>query len=364
MFMDARIGKIIVGLALGLPLCLGLSPPAVANNVSNLTEDERNTIQVANAASPFVVYVHNIQKVVDFFYNTHEVQAGTGTGFIWDDKGHVVTNFHVIRDSSKVSVLIRDGKMVPAKVVGADPNKDVAVLKLESTKDLPMIKQSPALGVADSSKLIVGQKTIAIGNPFGLDRTVTTGVISAVGRQVPGVAGVTIRDMIQTDASINPGNSGGPLLNSAGELIGMNTVIYSRTGSSAGIGFAVPSNTIRRTVEQIIKNGRVIQPGIGFQRIDDSIAAQLGVKGVIVAEVIKGTPAAKAGLRGTSRSSYGQIHLGDVIVEVEGEKVENYDDLYTILEKRKIGDEVEIGYLREGRKRRAKIKLVDLQSSH
>ncbi len=333
---------------------------AQANNTSKLTEDERNTIQIFNDYSPFVVYVYNFQKVVDLFSNVHEVEAGSGTGFLWDDQGHVVTNFHVIQQSTKLSVSLNGGKSVPAKIVGVEPAKDIAVLKLESTQDLPPMKKYPAISLADSSKLIVGQKTLAIGNPFGLDRTLTTGVISALGRQVPGVAGVTIRDMVQTDASINPGNSGGPLLNSSGELVGMNTAIYSRTGSSAGIGFAVPSNTVRRTVEQIIKFGRVIQPGLGFHRIDDSVANRLGIQGVIVAEVIPNSPAARAGLRGTARAPSGQIRLGDVITEVDGTKVEKFDDLYGALEKRKVGDEVNVTYIREERKRTVKVKLVDL----
>lgn len=336
--------------------------PAIANTTSALLEDEQNTISIFNKTSPFVIYVHNIQQVVDFFYNAHEVQAGTGSGFLWDDKGHVVTNFHVIQDSNKLAVSFGEGKTIPATVVGVDPRKDIAVLKLESLKDVPAVKSTPAIPLADSSKLLVGQKAIAIGNPFGLDRTITRGIISAIGRSVPGVGGVKIRDMVQTDASINPGNSGGPLINSSGELIGMNTVIFSQSGSSAGVGFAVPSNTIRRTVEQILRSGRVVQPGLGFERIDDHVAAQLGIKGLIIARVVKNTPAAKAGFRGTTRDRFGQINLGDIIVALDGKKVENYDDFYNILEKKKLGDEVEVTYLRgDEKKRKVTVKLVDVE---
>lgn len=354
--------RLIPSVSFAFAVLFFLSSPLLARSqdLSGLLEYERNTVQVFNQASPFVVYVHNIQRVQDFFLNTYEVQAGTGSGFIWDDKGHIVTNFHVVQEARKISISIGEGKTVTATLIGAEPRKDIAVLKLDSLKEMPKFKDGLGLPVADSSKLLVGQKAIAIGNPFGLDRTLTTGVISALGRQVPGVGGVTIRDMIQTDASINPGNSGGPLINSKGELIGMNTVIYSRSGASAGIGFAVPANTIKRVVDQIIKNGRVIQPGLGIHRLPDQVGQRIGVEGVIVAEVLKGTPAAAAGLRGTMRSANGDIRLGDVIIEVAGSPVKNYDDLYNAIEGKRVGEEVSVTYLREKKKRTAKIRLVDV----
>lgn len=331
--------------------------PAEANA---LLEYERNTISVFNQVSPYVIFVNNIQRVQDFLFNSYEVPAGAGTGFIWDDKGHIVTNFHVVQGAKKISITIQGGKSVGATVVGVEPRKDIAVLKLDSVKELPPIRSNPPITIADSSKLQVGQKALAIGNPFGLDRTLTTGVISALGRQVPGIGGVTIRDMVQTDASINPGNSGGPLLDSSGHLIGMNSVIYSGSGSSAGIGFAVPSNTIKRVVEQLIKHGRIVQPGLGVHRLPDDISQRLGVQGVIVAEVLPNTPAAKSGMRGTTRMRSGEIQLGDIIVDVDGKKVKSYDDLYNALEGRKVGDDVDVVYLRDQQRRTVKIRLVDV----
>lgn len=350
--------------SLGLKSLLILSPLFLVVTESRaqdpgLLEYERNTINIFNQASPYVIFVNNIQRVQDFF-NTYEVPAGAGTGFVWDDKGHIVTNFHVVQGARKISVSIQGGKSIPATVVGVEPRKDIAVLKVDNVKDMPPIKSSTAIPIADSSKIVVGQKAIAIGNPFGLDRSLTTGVVSAMGRQVPGAGGVTIRDMIQTDASINPGNSGGPLLNSKGELIGMNSMIYSGSGSSAGIGFAVPSNTIKRIVDQLIKFGRVVQPGLGVHRLPDEMAARLGIEGLIIAEVLPNTSAFKAGLRGTSRLRTGEIQLGDVITEVGGKKVKNYDDLYNSLEGKKVGEEVDVNYQRDGRSRSTKIKLVDV----
>lgn len=209
-------------------------------------------------------------------------------------------------------------------------------------------------------RFLVGQKAIAIGNPFGLDHTLTVGSVSAIGRSMQSVGGVTIRDMIQTDAAINPGNSGGPLLDNRGFLLGINTAIYSQSGSSAGIGFAVPSNTVERVVEQIIKFGKVIQPGIGIQRLEDSIARYLGIEGVIIGKVAKDSPAAKAGLRGTQRSVYGEISLGDIIVGLDGKKVRNYDDLYNALEHKKAGESVDIKLIRNNKVMTKKVQLISM----
>jgi len=328
-----------------------------------LLEDERNTVKVFENSAQYVVFVHRIQHVTDVFRETHEVQTGTGSAFLWDDQGHVVTNYHLIRDAGKIAITLKKGKTVPAKILGADPRKDIAVLKLYSTEALPKFNNDTSYEIADSSKLIVGQKTIAIGNPFGLDRTLTTGIISALGREIPGYRGMTIRDMIQTDASINPGNSGGPLLNSRGELIGMNTAIFSTTGSSAGIGFAVPSNSIKRIVTQIIKHGRVIQPGLGINTIADRVAVQLNIKGVIIADVIPGGPAAKVGMRGTTRDNRGKVHIGDVIIGINAQTIRSYDDLVTILEKQKVGQKVEVKYLRKGEPRAVILNLIDVTST-
>ena len=215
--------------------------------------------------------------------------------------------------------------------------------------------------MANSSKLFVGQKTIAIGSPFGFDHTLTTGVISARQRSIMGVGSVTIHDMIQTDASINPGNSGGPLLNSSGELIGMNTVIVSKSGSSSGVGFAVPANTIKRIVNQIIKYGRVRRPGFGFVAVPEDISRRLGVKsGLLVGSVKEGSEAQKAGLRSTLVNRRGQVNLGDIIVGVEDNKVRNFDELYNSLDKKEIGDVVSVRVYRNGKVVSLRIKLMDV----
>jgi len=312
------------------------------NFPAHLLPSEKNNIQIFKQLSPLVVHVNNLRyQRQQFSLDISKVRAGEGSGFVWDSKGHIVTNYHVIRGAQEVTVSFKDGTTSSAKVIGIDPRKDIALIKVDlkdkSIKDFP---------IADSSKLLVGQKTIAIGNPFGLDQTLTIGVISALGRQFPSqIHGVTIRDMIQTDASINPGNSGGPLLDSRGYLIGMNTAIISRSGASNGIGFAVPSNTIKRIVSQIIKHGKVIQPAIGVQLLDDRIAQEIGIIGVIVAEVLRGTPAAKSGLKGTKKNRYGSILLGDIIVKLDNQEIKSYDDVYNYLEKKQVGEFVEVTYI-------------------
>lgn len=346
-----------------LPLFVILLPSARADkpvpvSYQDLLPNERNSIEVFRKAAPKVVFVHNLRYVSSMFsYDTEEVQQGTGSGFIWDRKGHVVTNYHVIQHADAISITLQDGTQHKAKIIGVEPRKDIAVLKISINKKV----ESPfSSQLTDSSTLLVGQKTIAIGNPFGLDHTFTSGSISALARSMKSIGGVTIRDMIQTDAAINPGNSGGPLLDSRGFLIGMNTAIYSKSGSSAGIGFAVPANTIERVVNQIIRYGKVIQPGIGITRLDDSIAHYLGVKGVIVGETLAGSPARRAGLRGTLRDRYGRIRLGDIIVGIDKHRVDSYDDLYNALEKYKVGAQVKVHYKRDGRLRKALLTLSEL----
>jgi S1-C subfamily serine protease len=319
-------------------------------------EDERNTISVFRAASPSTVYVTQTRVVMDDFGGTlEEVPAGSGSGFVWDKQGHVVTNYHVVEKAKSVLVTFQDQKTYQAQVVGVEPRKDIAVLKV----DAPVEVQFP-ISVPKHVALEVGQKTIAIGNPFGLDHTLTTGVISAVGRQVQGIGNVTIRDMIQTDAAINPGNSGGPLLDSSGELIGMNTMIFSRTGSSAGIGFAVPANTISRVVPQIIKNGKADQLGIGVN-VDplQQIERRFGIRGVVVRAVVPGSPAEHAGLKGMSRTPQGFM-LGDVIVAIDTQTVDNFDDLYSALDIHKPGDKVDVKVQRGDSSLTAKVEVIVL----
>ena len=324
-----------------------------------LLPDEQNTISVFKEASPDVVYVHRIKKIVNPYFDVMQIHAGTGSGFIWDKDGHIVTNYHVIRKAGDLAVTLGNGRTVRAKIVGVEPRKDIAVLKLIGRSAQQYLQKLTPIPIANSSGLQVGQKALAIGNPFGLDRTLTTGIISALGRRVPGAGGVRIYNMIQTDASVNPGNSGGPLLNSSGELIGMNTMIYSRSGTSAGIGFAVPANTITRVVNQLIRYGRAVQPGFGVHLLDDQIADQVGAPGVIIGDVIKGTPAEVAGLRGTIRQRNGQIRFGDVITAIDNQKVKNYGDLYNILERKPIGATLRISIERDGRPMSLHIRTID-----
>lgn len=342
-----------------LTCCLSL--PSFAGKLDGMLPSERNTIDVFQKTSPKVVYVHRMKSVPTRSHQPSKmVQSGTGSGIIWDNQGHIVTNFHVIKGADHFSITI--GNMtVPAKVIGAEPRKDIAVLQLSSSKAIAALKSFKPLEIGHTHDLIVGQKAMAIGNPFGFDHSLTIGVISALGRQVPGVGGVTIHDMIQTDASINPGNSGGPLLDSAGRLIGLNTLIFSQSGASAGVGFAVPADDIVRTVTQIVAHGRVQLAGIGIQPVEPKIAARYGVKqGILIADVLKNTPALAAGLRKTHRSNMGRMILGDVIVGVNGHPVQNYDALYNLLNGMKVGENITLTVVRDGQRIYHRIKTIDV----
>jgi len=303
-------------------------------------EDERNTITVFRETAASAVFVTQKQVMVDYWAGQAvEVPAGSGSGFIWDDQGHVVTNFHVVQNARSLTVTLQDQSTHEAVLRGVEPRKDIAVLKI----DVPKEKLVP-IRLRDSKKqaLEVGQKTIAIGNPFGLDHTLTVGVVSALGRSVDGVGGVTIRDMVQTDAAINPGNSGGPLLDSGGCLIGMNTAIFSKSGVSAGVGFAVPASTIQRVVPQIIRTGRAEQVGLGIRiDVEQRIERRTGIRGVVVLGVQPGSPAEKAGVKGIERTIRGAV-LGDIIVGIEGKPIADYDDFYNALDAHQAGDKVKL----------------------
>ena len=306
------------------------------------TEDEANTISIFKAAGASAAFVTQTRAVFDYFAGRVEVPAGSGSGFVWDEAGHVVTNYHVVHEAQSLTVTLQDHSSHDAKVVGIEPRKDIAVLKIDAPKDKLHPISKPQLG----ELIEVGQKTIAIGNPFGLDQTLTVGVVSALGRQVDGIGGVTIRDMIQTDAAINPGNSGGPLLDSQGRLLGMNTAIYSKSGTSAGVGFAVPANTILRVVPQIIRTGHAEQVGLGVRVDNDQrIERRLGVEGVAIISVQKGSPAEAAGLKGMTLARDG-IVPGDIIVGINNERIKSYDDLYNELDKYHAGDKVNVRVLR------------------
>jgi S1-C subfamily serine protease len=321
------------------------------------TNDEANTIEVFKRASPSVVYITNSRLVRQSLFNLNpqEVPQGTGSGFVWDNNGYIVTNFHVIQNASRVTVTLQDGTAWDAALVGVEPDKDLAVLQIEA----PEAQLSP-LELGDSSLLEVGRKVIAIGNPFGLDTTLTVGVVSALGREINAVTRRQIRDVIQTDAAINPGNSGGPLLNSLGQLVGVNTAIYSPSGASSGIGFAIPVNTVKKIVPQLIQYGQVQTPTLGISlfppQYADYYRQRWGINGVIVLDVIEGASPEQAGMRGLSETSRG-IVLGDVIVEIDGIAIANEDDLLNLLENREAGDRVEVLTQRDNRQRRYRIEL-------
>ena len=321
--------------------------PAEARPVTargDLASDEKATIELFERCSPSVVYITSLARRPVSFFEMTEVPQGSGSGFVWDRQGHIVTNFHVIQDASSLVVTLADQSDWKATVVGVEPDKDLAVLRIGA----PEAKLPPIL-VGTSRDLKVGQKVFAIGNPFGLDETLTTGIVSALGRTIESVTGRKIQGVVQTDAAINPGNSGGPLLDSAGRLIGVNTQIASPSGASAGIGFAVPADTVNEVVPQLIAHGRVIRPRLGITPAQEGVVRRLGLTGVLVLEVQEGTGAAKAGLRGTRRERDGSIALGDVVVGVAGKRVASYDDLVSALEKQKIGDTVPVRVLRDGR---------------
>jgi S1-C subfamily serine protease len=321
-----------------------------------LTESEERVIDVFREASASVVFVTNIEVRRNFFtLDVMKIERNTGSGFVWDDDGHIVTNFHVIEGGREFAVTLADQTTWDAKVVGVAPDKDLAVLHV----DAPADKLKP-LRAGESHSLVVGQTVLAVGNPFGLDHTLTVGVVSALGRELESPSGRSIRDVIQTDAAINPGNSGGPLLDSRGRLVGVNSAIYSPSGGSAGIGFAVPVDTVTRLVPQMIKTGRPVRPGIGVSILSDSTARRLGLTGVVIREVRPRGPADEAGLAGLGRDPSGRIVLGDVIVEVDGRPVANSDDLMHAFEARGVGGDVEVTVEREGSRRQVTLGLVAL----
>ncbi|GAB2284209.1 Protease Do-like 1, chloroplastic [Dionaea muscipula] len=308
-----------------------------------LQSDELATVRLFQENTPSVVYITNLAAKQDAFtLDVLEVPQGSGSGFVWDKDGHIVTNYHVIRGASDLRVTLADQTTYEAKIVGFDQDKDVAVLHIDAPED----KLRP-IPVGISADLLVGQKVYAIGNPFGLDHTLTTGVISGLRREISSAAtGRPIQDVIQTDAAINPGNSGGPLLDSSGSLIGINTAIYSPSGASSGVGFSIPVDTVNGIVEQLVKFGRVTRPILGIKFAPDQSVEQLGVSGVLVLDAPPNGPAGKAGLLPTKRDAYGRLILGDIITSMNGKKVNNGSDLYRILDNCKVGEQVMVEVLR------------------
>lgn len=335
-----------------------ISTPAAITDPS-LATDEQNNIEVYRAASPGVVYIKSTTMVTDFFGMSSRPVEGAGSGSVIDEQGDILTNFHVIANAEKLTVSFGSGKSYAAKVVGKDPDTDLAVIKLlETPKEAMTI-----VPLGDSDKLIVGQKVLAIGNPFGLDRTLTTGVISGLERPIHAENGRPIEGAIQTDASINPGNSGGPLLDSHGRMIGINSQIESTSGSSAGVGFAIPVNIAKRIVPLLIRDGEIRRPKLGIVPRDiESLGKQMQLpvsSGVLIVSVQPGSAAANAGLRGVVQTEEGDFELGDIIVALDGEKVDSNDDLFKILDKHKVGDTVSVEIFRQGRRTKVPVQLTE-----
>ena len=331
--------------------------PRVVAARGDLAGDEAATIELFERSKDAVVFIAVAQRVLDpWSRNVFSIPRGTGSGFVWDQYGHVVTNNHVVLGASEARVRLNDGRDYGARLVGASPAHDIAVLRI----DVPDRKPA-ALPVGTSADLKVGQKVFAIGNPFGLDWSLTTGVVSALNRSLPSEDGRGIvEELIQTDAAINPGNSGGPLLDSAGRLIGINTAIYSPSGAYAGVGFAVPVDTVNRVVPQLIAKGKYVRPVLGIQaddQLNQIFAKRLGIKGVAVAGVERGSAAEEAGLRAARIERDGGIVPGDVILAVDGRPVDTVAKLVARLDEKKAGDKVELKLLRDGKEATATVTL-------
>lgn len=319
----------------------GMRP--VTQPQGNLGADERSTIDVFKSVSPSVVFITNKRLQRSFFSLTvTEVPQGAGSGFLWDKQGHIVTNYHVIHNAHEIEIKLQDGQRLDAALIGADPDHDLAVLRIP----IRGLNLEPVM-IGSSKNLEVGQKVLAIGNPFGLDSTLTTGIISALGRTIKSIANRYIHDVIQTDAAINPGNSGGPLLDSYGRVIGVNTSIISPSGSYAGIGFAVPIDTVNRIITELVRHGKVARPGLGISLVPDRFMSQWGLKGAALLKVNQGGAADRSGLKGITRLPDGEIEIGDIIIRCGGYPVKKNSDLIKALDHHKVGDEIEIVFIRD-----------------
>ena len=321
-----------------------------------LMDIERTNIEIFERSKDSVVYISTLQRVVDYWsMSVTDIPKGTGSGFVWDAFGHIVTNYHVIEGASQAVVTLSNGLGYKASLVGADPSHDLAVLKITP---VPGVMKPVIIG--DSSKLKVGQIVYAIGNPFGLDWTMTMGIISALDRVIDERSGAKIRHAIQTDAPINPGNSGGPLIDSAGRVIGVNTAIYSPSGASAGIGFAIPIDLVNRVVSSIIAYGRYVPPSLGIEsddRVNRLLAKRFGIEGVVVLKVLPGSPAEAAGLRPTRIYPDGSVEFGDIIVSIDGKKVGSFQELEELVQRHKHGDSIDLGILRQGKLHHIQVTL-------
>ena len=357
--IDTVRGRAIVLIAALLqaflaPAVVQSRPESAAPPAEGLTAEERRTIDVFRRARPSVVFITSVALRRDLFtLDVQQIPQGSGSGFIWDREGHIVTNFHVIQVGDAFSVTLADQSEWEAGLVGVAPEKDLAVLRIKAPRE----RLTP-LVPGTSRTLLVGQRVFAVGNPFGLDHSLTTGVVSALGRELRSPSGRRIRDVIQTDAAINPGNSGGPLLDSSGRLIGVNTAIFSPSGASVGIGFAVPVDAVTRLVPQLIARGRAVEAGIGATFIPDRFNAALGVDGVALAEVTPDGPAGRAGLQGAQLTRSRRVLLGDRILAVDGKPVRTEDDVRDAFETAGVGASVTLTIARQGARRQVRLQLV------
>lgn len=323
------------------------------DKVERYTSQEEATIRLFEESSPSVVFITTSNVRQDYWsMNEMEVPGGSGSGFIWNEDGYIVTNYHVIKDADKLQVSLADQTTWPATFVGAEPNKDLAVVKI----DAPINKLRPIeLGSYDNLK--VGQSAYAIGNPFGLDHTLTTGVISALGREITSIAGTPIKDVIQTDAAINPGNSGGPLLDSSGRLIGVNTMIYSPSGASAGIGFSIPVDAVNWVVPDLIQYGRLQRPIVGIEMVPQQYVNRMGIEGIVVYNISEGSGADQAGLKPLVRNRRGEWEVGDIITAINDNPVTKNNELLHELEKYEGGQTIRLTVIRDNRERAVELTL-------
>lgn len=343
-----------------LPLARTTAEPRTVMPRGPIANEEQATIDLFEKSKGSVVYISTREQVMDFWTrNTTTVPQGTGSGFVWDEEDHVVTNFHVIASASEAWVRLQDGRDYRATLVGASPDHDIAVLRI----NVPTNRPSP-LPLGSSRDLKVGQRVFAIGNPFGLDWTLTTGIVSALDRSLSTENGANVEHLVQTDAAINPGNSGGPLLDSAGRLIGITTAIYSPSGANAGVGFAVPVDTVNRIVPKLIATGHYDRPTLGIgmdEDLNQAITQHLGVPGVAVLGVMPKSGAATAGLRPAQRDRHGDIVIGDIIVAVNGKPIASPSALYSVLDEHEIGGHVQLTIVREGKKITLSVELQGAQ---
>jgi S1-C subfamily serine protease len=337
----------------------GLNPNAQARTIApraNLSDQEKANIEIYEQASPCLVQVTNLAaRSIGFGLEVQEVPKGVGSGFVWDHDGHIVTNYHVVQGAAAAHVTLADHSTYDTRQISAYPDQDIAVLWVKA----PRSRLHP-VSVGTSHDLKVGQIVYTLGDPYGLDQSMSNGIVSALGREIHSVNGRVIRGVIQSTAAINPGNSGGPLLDSAGRLIGMNTAIVSQSGAFAGIGFSIPVDEINQIVPQLIRHGKVVRPRLGVQVASDQLARRLGIKrGALIVRVTPGSPAAQAGLQGLERDEEGHIHLGDIIVAMDGKQIDNMNDLYEALEHHRVGDTVTLTIVREGERQDLQVTLQE-----